>query len=183
MKEKYLTACFDDEQDLLQVVKDLCSQKFVIADVFTPFPVHGLDDVLGYKRTLIPTVGFVCGVIGALVAFGFQVWCFVVDYPLLIGGKPYMSIPSFIPITFELTVLFAALGMVLAFFLSSHLGPGARNRIYDERTTDDRFLVIVDLKGESVGDRLLKAQEILTKFGGKDICLKPFESDSIKEKF
>jgi len=72
--------------------------------------------------------------------------------------------------------------MVLAFLLRSHLGPGARNRIYNQRTTDDRFLVIVDLKGESVGERHLKVQEIFTKFGGKDICFKPLESDLINEK-
>ena len=118
---RYISAYFEDEENLLRATKDLREKKISIQDVLTPFPVHGLDHVLGYKRSNIPTVGFISGAIGAAVGFGFQAWAFIVDYPLFIGGKPHFAIPSFIPITFELTVLFAAFGMVFAFLIKSKL--------------------------------------------------------------
>ncbi|MBI9056328.1 MAG: DUF3341 domain-containing protein [Labilibaculum sp.] len=170
---RYISAYFEDEQNLLRATKDLRDQELSIQDVLTPFPVHGLDHALGYKRSNLPTVAFVCGAIGLVLAFGFQTWAFTVDYPLFIGGKPHFAIPSFIPITFELTVLFAAFGMATAFFISSKLGPGANNVIHDERITDDRFVIIVDLDEDGNHEATIKS--ILEKEDAKNIQVKEIE--------
>jgi hypothetical protein len=171
---RYISAYFEDEENLLRATKDLRDKKVSIQDVLTPFPVHGLDHALGYKRSNIPTVGFIAGAIGAMVAFGFQAWAFIVDYPLFIGGKPHFAIPSFIPITFELTVLFAAFGMVFAFLIKSKLGPGANNVIHDERITDDRFVMIIDLENSGSQDELVKT--ILQNEDAQEITLKEVDS-------
>jgi len=143
MKGDYIKVVYNDEEDILSMVKNLKNQDIEIQDVLSPFPIHGLDKALGLKDSKIPTVGFICGGIGTIIAFGFQAWVFTVDYPLFIGGKPHLSIPAFIPVTFEITILLAAIGMVLAFLLRSKLGPGADNFIHDERTTDNKFLLII----------------------------------------
>lgn len=171
---RYISAYFEDEENLLRATKDLRAKQVSIQDVLTPFPIHGLDPILGFKRSRIPTVGFISGAIGAIVAFGFQAWVFIVDYPIIIGGKPQFAIPSFIPITFELTVLFAAFGMVFAFLIRSKLGPGANNPIHDERITDDRFVIIVDLDEAGSQDEMVK--EILAKEEAQDVKVKEIDS-------
>lgn len=170
---RYISAYFEDEENLLRAAKDLKEKQVSIQDVLTPFPIHGLDPILGFKRSRIPTVGFISGAIGCIIAFGFQAWAFIVDYPLFIGGKPHFAIPSFIPITFELTVLFAAFGMVFAFLIQSKLGPGANNPIHDERITDDRFMIIVDLDEE--GNQYELVKEILLKEEAQDIKVKEID--------
>jgi hypothetical protein len=142
--KRYISAYFTDEENLLRASKILMEKEILILDVLTPFPVHGLDKVLGLKDSKLPIVGFVAGAIGTIFAFGFQTWVFVVDYPLFIGGKPHFAIPAFIPITFEITILFAAIAMVFAFLFRSKLGLGAKPKIHDERITDDHFVIIID---------------------------------------
>lgn len=140
----YISIYFDDEVPLLQAVRKLRESNEIIADVFSPFPVHGLDEALSIKRSRIPIGGFIFGVIGAILAFGFQAWVFTVSYPLIIGGKPFFAAPAFIPITFEVTVLFAGLSMVAAMLIRSKLKPDIRFEALDKRITDDRFVILVE---------------------------------------
>jgi hypothetical protein len=140
----YIKISFDDEVPLLQAVKKLLEKKEIIKDVLSPFPIHGLDEALSMKRTRIPVVGFIFGALGAALAFGFQAWVFTVSYPLIIGGKPFFSVPTFVPITFEVTVLFSGLGMVAALLIKSRLKPEITFTPVDERITDDRFVILVD---------------------------------------
>ncbi len=168
--KRYISAYFTDEENLLRASQTLIEKDIAILDVLTPFPVHGLDKILGLKESKIPTVGFIAGAIGTISAFGFQTWAFVVDYPLFIGGKPHFSIPAFIPITFEITILFAALAMVFAFLFRSHLGFGAKNKIHDERITDDRFLIIID--ANETEEHYNNVKTILEKEDAHDIQLK-----------
>lgn len=135
---------FNDEVPLLEAVRILRDNKENIIDVFSPFPVHGLDDALSIKRSGIPVGGFIFGALGAILAFGFQAWVFTVSYPLIIGGKPFFSVPTFIPITFEVTVLFAGLSMVAALLIRSKLKPEIRFTPVDEGITDDKFVILVD---------------------------------------
>jgi hypothetical protein len=135
---------FNDEVPLLQAVRILRDSKEIITDVLSPFPVHGLDEVLSIKRSRIPVGGFIFGALGAILAFGFQAWVFTVSYPLIIGGKPFFSVPTFIPITFEVTVLFAGLSMVAALLIRSKLKPDIRFKPVDDGITDDRFVILVD---------------------------------------
>lgn len=135
---------FSDEVPLLEAVRILRDNKENIIDVLSPFPVHGLDDALSIKRSGIPVGGFIFGALGAILAFGFQAWVFTVSYPLIIGGKPFFSVPTFIPITFEVTVLFAGLSMVAALLIRSKLKPDIRFTPVDEEITDDKFVILVD---------------------------------------
>jgi len=142
--KKYITIVFDDEEPMLQAVNKIQETEQQILDVLTPFPVHGLDKALRMKRTRIPVAGFICGAVGGLTGFLFQSWIFTVDYPLVFGGKPYLSVPSFIPVTFEMTILFTALGVVSALLIRSGLKPVKKFEPIHDRITDDRFVILVD---------------------------------------
>lgn len=158
-KTSEISGYFNDEASLFRAIKELKENKTWIKDVFTPFPVHGLDKALGLKRSLLPKAAFIGGTIGALSGFFFQAWVFTKAYPLNFGGKPFLSVPSFIPITFECTILFAAFAIVFAFLFRSKLGMGAKNKIYREESTDDKFVVVINT-GESTGKKEI---EILKK--------------------
>jgi len=135
---------YDDETDLMQAVKDAKEQHLEIMDVYTPFPVHGLDPILGLSESRLHIAGFVYGMIGTLTAFLGMSWVFTKDWPVIFGGKPYWSVPAFIPITFELTVLFSCVGMVITFYIVCGLGPGVTSDHLDERITDDKFCLAFD---------------------------------------
>src|SRR5664280_239999 len=156
----YISIYFDDEVPLLEAIRILRDKKETIADVLSPFPVHGLDEALSIKRSRIPVGGFIFGALGAILAFGFQAWVFTVSYPLIIGGKPFFSVPTFIPITFEMTVLFAGLSMVAALLIKSKLKPDIRFQPVDERITDDRFVILVDTKNDK--ETLKRVTTLLT---------------------
>lgn len=141
---------FTDELDLLDAVKELQEKGIKIADVRTPFPVHGLDTALNIPRSRLPKIAFIGGAIGGTLGMLFQIWVFTVGWPLNIGGKPQLAIPSFIPVAFELTVLFAAFAMGIAFLLRSNLGPGQIPDILDEDVTNDHFQVILSEKNNQV---------------------------------
>ena len=141
---KYITGYFDDEEQMLNAIKELRDKGHKIYDALTPFPVHGLDHAIGLKASGIPTVGFIAGLVGAVGAFALQAWVFTVAYPMYIGGKPLLAVPSFIPVIFESTVLFAAIAMVFAFLFRSKLGAGAENKIWDTCITDDHFVLLMD---------------------------------------
>lgn len=143
-KTNYISIIFDDEGPLLDAVRKLRKSNETIIDVLSPFPVHGLDDALSIKRTRIPVGGFILGLLGTITAFGFQTWVFTVSYPLIIGGKPFFAAPAFIPITFEVTVLFGGVAMVAALFIRSKLKPDITFEPVDARVTDDLFVILVE---------------------------------------
>jgi len=132
---------YSDEQDLLKAVKAANSGHMEIHDVFSPFPVHGLDPIMGLEESRLHIAGFIYGMIGALTAFLGMTWIFTKDWPIIFGGKPYWSVPAFIPITFETMVLFASIGMVVTFYIVCGLGPGVTNETLHDRLTDDKFAI------------------------------------------
>lgn len=147
MQQKaFVSGYYLDDKDLVEGIKALQEKNIEIADVRTPFPVHGLDKVLKMRRSNLPKAGFFAGAMGTAIGFGFQAWVFTEAWPLNFGGKPFLSVPSFIPVTFELTVLFAAFALVFGFLIRSGLGPGAPNIIYDEEVTNDRFQILLEVK-------------------------------------
>jgi hypothetical protein len=143
---------YNDEQDLLKAVKKANASHLDIMDVFSPFPVHGIDDLLGIEESRLHIAGFVYGMLGTLTAFLGMTWIFTKDWPIIFGGKPYWSVPAFIPITFELTVLFACIGMVVTFYIVNGMGPGVTNPTLDDRITDDKFCIAFDKAHVSEGD-------------------------------
>lgn len=135
---------YDDEEDLLRAVKSAKNDRLEIYDVYSPFPVHGLDDILELEESRLHIAGFIFGALGALTAFLGMTWVYIKDWPTIFGGKPYWAVPAFIPITFEMTVLFSAIGMTVTFYLISGLGPGVVNIHLDDRITDDKFCIAFD---------------------------------------
>jgi len=109
------------------------------------------------KRSRIPVGGFILGFVGAFLAFIFQAWVFTVSYPLIIGGKPFFSVPTFVPITFEVTVLFAGVSMVFALLIRSNLKPEYRFEPLNDRITDDMFVVLIDSTGEKTTIEKIKS--------------------------
>jgi hypothetical protein len=153
MSKVVIHAIYDDEEPLMASVKSVRSQGIRIVDAFTPFPVHGLDTAMGLPRTRLAICAFIYGLTGASLATLMMWYMMVGDWPTDVGGKPsfayYMNVPAFIPITFESTVLCAAHGMAITFFLRSWLVPGAKAKNPDPRTTDDKFMMIVETKEEN----------------------------------
>ncbi len=146
MKNKeVLFGLYNDEELLLSAVKNANEKHLDIMDVFSPFPVHGLDPLLGLSESRLHQAGFVYGAIGTLTAFLFMTWVFTRDWPIIFGGKPYWSVPAFIPITFELTVLFASIGMVVTYYAVNGQGPGVVNPVLDDRITDDKFCIAFEI--------------------------------------
>lgn len=156
---------YGDEEDLLHAVKVAKDAHLDIYDVYTPFPVHGLDPILGLKESRLHQAGFIYGMLGTLTAFLGMTWIFTKDWPNIFGGKPYWSVPAFIPITFELTVLFAAIGMTVTFYVINGLGPGVVNKHLDDRITDDKFVIAFD---KSVIDAT-KAESFFKQTGAEEV--------------
>ena len=144
MEKHIIFGLYDDETELLEAVKSANEKHLHIHDVLSPFPVHGLDPLLGLSESRLHIAGFIYGAIGALTAFLGMTWIFTSDWPVIFGGKPYWSVPAFIPITFEMTVLFAAVGMTVTFYIINGQGPGVSNPILHDRISDDKFCIAFD---------------------------------------
>lgn len=138
---------YDDEEYLLAAIRRANDDHLQIMDVLTPFPVHGLDPLLQLAESRLHIGGFVYGMIGTLTAFLGMSWIHTRDWPQIFGGKPYWTILSFVPITFELTVLFASIGMVVTFYVINGQGPGITNPIIHPSITDDKFCIAFQTDG------------------------------------
>lgn len=136
---------YDDDDVLKDGARKLVSKGVKVAEVFSPFPIHGIDPIIGVKNTRLGIMAFLYGLMGLTLATVGMRYFMVVDWPMNIGGKPnftYMdNILSFIPITFEFTVLCAAHGMAITYFLRNKTLPGMPAQNPDPRTTDDRFVM------------------------------------------
>lgn len=143
--KNYILGVYDDEDVLLKAVGKIRGAGIKIHEVYSPFPVHGLDEELGYKRSRLPIAAFMFGALGTTLALVMQIWMLGIDWPMIIGGKQHVALPDFIPVTFELTVLLAAFGMVGTFFVSSDLKPWKKPNLLDIRITDDKHIMAIDL--------------------------------------
>ena len=148
---KVVHAFYTDDDVLLDAVKTVKDAHYHIEEVFTPFPVHGLDKAMGLAPTRIAITAFFYGLIG----LGFAIWMtnymMIQDWPQDIGGKPnfswFANMPAFVPIIFELTVFFAAHLMVITFYMRSRIWPFKEAENPDPRTTDDHFLMEIPVNG------------------------------------
>lgn len=142
-QEKGILAVFDSAEKLLSAIEKLRQSSFSKMEAFTPFPVHGIEKALGLKRSWIPYVTIVMGLTGALLGFALQAWTSAVAWPLNVGGKPFLSWPAFIPITFEAGVLIGGVSTVLTLFLACRL-PNRSSPPLDLRFTDDHFGLLIE---------------------------------------
>lgn len=169
--KKVLYGLYNDEEELKGAVKTAGSAHLDILDVYSPFPVHGLDPILGLKESRLHYLGFIYGAVGALFGFGCMTWIFTRDWPIVFGGKPYWSVPAFIPITFELTVLFAAWGMTLTFYTICGLWPGVKAKSLDNRITDNKFCIAFDVTDAAEGE-VSKLKTFFSQTGAAEVDLK-----------
>jgi hypothetical protein len=142
-----ILAEFATPADLYHACERVRDAGFTRWDAHTPFPVHGLEGAMGIRRSPLPWIVLIAGLTGATFGFGLQWWVHASAYPLVISGKPFFSWPAFIPITFELGVLFAAFGAVLGMLglnrLPMHHHPLFRSKVF-ERVTDDAFFISIE---------------------------------------
>jgi hypothetical protein len=153
MSKQVIYAMYNDDDHLLDAAKKLVSKGVKITNCFTPFPIHGIDPIIGIKRTRLAIVSFLFAMTGMSLALIGMNYFMIVDWPMNIGGKPSFSIienlPAFIPVTFEFTVLLAAHGMAITYFIRNGIYPGASAKNPDVRTTDDKFLVEINMTKNS----------------------------------
>ncbi|NJO02177.1 MAG: DUF3341 domain-containing protein [Bacteroidia bacterium] len=162
--QRFLVGIFDDESVLIPAVKQIRNAGVNIHEVYTPYPVHDLEHYLGYTRTRLAKAAFLFGATGTFLALLMQTSMMGYLWPMIVGGKDYLAYPDFVPVTFELTVLCAALGMVATFLLSNDLWPGKKALMFDPRSTDDKFVMAIDL-GRNTKFTEEQIEEILTKSG------------------
>lgn len=143
MSRRYLVTEFGSEEDLLAATRCAHEHQYKIVDAYTPYAVHGLDEAMGIRPTRLAVVCLALGVTGAVAKLGFQIWTSAWDWPVNVGGKPLISLPAFVPVTFEVTVLFAGVGTVLAFLFRSRLFPGKRPEAVFRGVTDDKFALVL----------------------------------------
>ncbi|HAC24669.1 MAG TPA: DUF3341 domain-containing protein [Cytophagales bacterium] len=168
----YLVGVFNDEDVLLHGVEHIREKGVRIEEVYTPFPVHGLDEALGYKRSRLPIAAFLFGMTGTILALVMQIWMLGFDWPMIIGGKNFASLPPFVPVTFELTVLLAAFGMVGTFMIVSDLKPYKWPRQFDIRSTNDKHVMAIDLASNKLSKDEIAS--ILKENGAEEVNEKNF---------
>ncbi len=165
---KVIHALYTDDDVLMSAVKAVKAEKHHIEEIYTPFPVHGLDKAMGLEPTRIAIAAFLYGCVGLIVATTMMNFIMIEDWPQNIGGKPSFSyienMPAFVPIMFELTVFFAAHLMVITFYLRSRMWPFKNAENPDSRTTDDHFLMEIPIQDN---EKQLKA--LLAKTGAVEL--------------
>lgn len=186
--KKFVVGCFYDEQVLFPAVKAVRKEGYKIHDVYTPMAIHGLDTAMGLRDTSLHTAGFIYAITGTTTALGFISWALTTDWPLNFGGKPHFSLPAWIPIIFEVTVLFSAVGMVLTFCYLCQLAPFVKKDHFHLRATDDTFVMAIECNERTNAEEVkhflagLGAHDISTQYketrwwlGSYDNNKKPFE--------
>ncbi|SRR5258706_639451 len=167
---KTIYAVYNDEEQLFTAIPSLKSSGLKVTNLQSPFPVHGIDDLLGIPHTRMGVVSFLLGCTGFSLGV-LMIWYMMIhDWPINIGGKPngalYLNLPAFIPVLFECTVLGAAHGMFIVFLLRSKILPGVTAPIPYLRVTDDKFVVHVQVKDES---KIAEAKNIIRSSGASEV--------------
>ena len=157
-KSKVITGYLTNEHDLLEAVNSLKAQGVKVLDVRSPHPVHGLEKVMDFKPSNIGIITFIAGGAAFLFTLGAQVVISSQVYPIMYGGKPLVSIPSFMPITLMVTLLVSIITAGVTFFIQNKLGPGAVVELLNEGATDDKYQIIID---GSFGEESLRSVNCL----------------------
>ncbi len=143
MNRTFKIGIFDDEGKFISAIKLLQEEKLTIFDVFTPYPVHEVFHLLKRKSRL-PTAAYFFGLFGIISTLAFLYYASVIDWPVVYGGKPFNSFPSFIVITLVITILTVTIASLALFSARSKLFPGRDNTIFDLRATDDKFVIVIE---------------------------------------
>ena len=165
---KIFHVMYDDDAKVMAAAKALVGQGIRVKDVYSPFPIHGIDPIIGVKRTRLAICSFMYAMTGTSLAL-LGMWYFMIqDWPMNIGGKPSFSlvenITAFIPVTFEFSVLCGAHGMALTYLLRNGTLPGMPASNPDPRTTDDTFVMEISTDNNS-----MSADELEAALRGTDL--------------
>jgi hypothetical protein len=144
MTRRVLAGSFVAEEDIVGAAREVRRHGFRITDAYTPCPVHGLDEAMGLRPSRLPWVCFVCALFGAAFKLWFQFWAMAASWPMNVGGKPWNSLPAYVPVTFEVMVLLGGLGLVNALFLRCWFYPGKEPTPLFRGATDDTFVLAVE---------------------------------------
>ena len=169
--EQGVAGIWTDEHVLIEAAKKAKASGFDQIEAISPFPLHGIDEAIGIPRSFIPYVTFVFGLAGAGFGTWFTWWTSAVNYPLIIAGKPFWSIPAFIPIIFECTILFAALSSVGALFAIAGL-PKVDPPVIDPDLTSHKFALFIPKSGK--GYDADKIQALFKEWGAEQVKLTEF---------
>ena len=165
--KRFALGIFDDEDTLLHAIDNVRAAGIKIYDVFSPYPVHGIDDALGIERSRLPIAAFFYGMCGLAFALWMQIYMLGSDWPMIIGGKPNIALPAFIPVSFELTVFFTCHGMVITFYTISKLYPRFKTPMLDVRSTDDKFVMAILLDEQS--SQMPQLTQLLRENGASEV--------------
>jgi hypothetical protein len=170
VSNQFLVATFSNEHSLCEAARQLRAHGFRIYDAYTPYPIHGLAELMGARRSRLPIITLVAAVLGLASALAFQFYAAVLDWPLNVGGKPANSTLAFVPITFEITVLCAGLVTAAAFLVRSGLVPGAPVEPFAERTTEDVFALVLRQRDATFNSA--EAWRLLVQSGARQVTQK-----------
>jgi hypothetical protein len=171
--KRFVVGSFDDEKVLFPAVKKTRLAGYKIHDVYTPMPIHGLDTAMGLRDTSLHTAGFIYGITGLTTAVSGISYALVYDWPMNFGGKPHFALPAWIPICFELTVLFASVGMVLTFCYLCQMAPFVRKHHFNLRSTDDQFTMVIECTSKT---NVADLQEFMKSIGAFDVHVQDAET-------
>ena len=162
MSNRVFIATFESDEDIRLAAIAARREGIEIIDIYAPYAVHGLDTAMGLRPSRLPLVTFGLGLLGAVFVLGFQYWTSALDWAINVGGRPWNSLPAFVPVTFEIMVLFAGIGTVLTFIIVSGLRPWRSSNVPVARVTDDRFGLL--LRAPMAGPNRVRVEEILEPF-------------------
>jgi hypothetical protein len=174
MTKTFKIGIFDDEEKFISSIKSLQENNLSIHDVFTPYPVHEVFHLLKCKSKL-PTAAYFFGLFGIISTLGFLYYTSVVNWPIVYGGKPFNSFPSFIVVTIVVTIFTVTILSLALFSARSKLFPGRDNTLFDIRATDDKFIIVVD-KAEPEPAGSDTAGNIMKEQGALEVIDKEFGS-------
>lgn len=157
---------WSDEHELIRAAHKVRESGFVKFDAITPYPVHGIEEAVGIRRSMIPWVTFFAGSVGLACGLGLQIFTSAYDWAVNVGGKPFVSGPAFIPVTFEVTILFAALASVVALFVFCRL-PKVDPPIIDPDLTSHKFALFVP--ENDVNYDAAKVEQMLKTLGADNV--------------
>ncbi len=165
-----IAGVFDDPDTLIHAARAVRDSGYAKWDCHTPYPIHGLEKAMGLPSSKVPRIALTGGFIGACAALGMQWWMSAVDYPVVIGGKEFFSWPAFVPITFELFVLFSAFTIIGCLFKFCKLGRWS-SPLYDagvmELVTRDKYAVVLESQDPQFEEQ--SARNLLAQAGCEDI--------------
>jgi len=167
MNRRMIVASFATEEDILGVTRAAHADGLKIVDVYAPYAVHGLDTAMGMKRSRLAWVCFAAGMIGAILKLWFEFWTAGVDWPVNVGGKPWNSLPAYVPVTFEVMVLSAGLVTVFVFLVISKLKPGKSPVLLAEGITNDTFVLAIEQEDATFDP--VRVRKLLERFNVRSI--------------